>query len=236
MSVMVANCPRCAAVNMTFDVLAQTRVLKVTYTWQRWFEVFGICRQCHVGTIFGVKQKNTKDEDWIRNANGLVEFKHSLNNAVEVDYFVNISHFYRTPSPQYVPEHIARIFDEGAAAVAISCWNAAGTMFRLCVDLATVPLLPEGEVEGFNNKIRRDLGLRLPWLFDRGLLPDGLRDLSQCIREDGNDAAHKGTLAEADARDILDFTEALLTRLYTEPIQIELAKLRREQRRTPAAN
>ena len=53
-------------------------------------------------------------------------------------------------------------------------------MLRLCIDLATKPMLPAEEVEGLNRKTRRDLGSRLPWLFDNGLLPNDLRDLAKC--------------------------------------------------------
>jgi hypothetical protein len=52
-----------------------------------------------------------------------------------------------------------------------------------------------------------------------------------CIKEDGNDGAHEGTLKKEDAEDILDFTVALLSRLYTEPERLRLAKLRRDKRR-----
>ena len=105
-------------------------------------------------------------------------------------------------------------------------------MFRLCIDLVTSSFLPEENSNGLNNRIRRSLGLRLPWLFDNNLLPETLRDLSSCIKEDGNDGAHAGTLEESDAEDILDFTRALLERLYTEPKKLELAAERRAARRT----
>ena len=133
--------------------------------------------------------------------------------------------------PEHLPETIHAAFVEGATCHAVGCHNAAGTMFRLCVDLATRILLPEGEENGLNRKVRRDLGLRLPWLFDHGHIPEGLRDLSSCIKEDGNDGAHAGTLSAEDAEDLLDFTKALLERMYTEPKRIELAKARREDRR-----
>ncbi|MBA3385446.1 MAG: DUF4145 domain-containing protein [Chthoniobacterales bacterium] len=81
--------------------------------------------------------------------------------------------------------------------------------------------------------MRRSLGLRLPWLFDHALLPGGLRDLSHCIKEDGNDGAHAGSLSREDAEDLLDFTRALLERLYTEPEKLRLAQERRAERRKP---
>ncbi len=104
-------------------------------------------------------------------------------------------------------------------------------MFRLCVDLATRAMLPKENTDGLNAKVRRDLGLRLPWLFAHGLLPETLKDLSFCIKEDGNDGAHAGTLIQPDAEDLMDFTTALLERMYTEPERLRLAQERRDSRR-----
>ena len=130
-----------------------------------------------------------------------------------------------------MPDEINSVFREGATCLKVDCWNAAGTMFRLCIDLVTKGLLPEGEVELPNQRTRRNLGLRLPWLFDNHLLPEGLRELSTCVREDGNDGAHAGTLTKKDAEDLLDFTRILLERMYTEPERVRLAAERRRQRR-----
>jgi len=69
------------------------------------------------------------------------------------------------------------------------------------------------------------------WIFDNGILPESLRDLSSCVREDGNDGAHAGTLSKDDAEDLCDFTYVLLERLYTEPERVRLAEERRSLRR-----
>jgi hypothetical protein len=106
-------------------------------------------------------------------------------------------------------------------------------MFRLSLDLATRSLLPADGAEGLNAKTRRDLGLRLPWLFDNGRLPESLRELSTCVKEDGNDGAHAGNLSKEDAEDLLDFSYVLLERLFTEPTRIRDAAERRRTRRTP---
>jgi|ERR1700727_2702241 hypothetical protein len=108
-------------------------------------------------------------------------------------------------------------------------------MFRLCTDLATRPLLPDRLDTGSeqpNSKTRRDLGLRLAWLFDKQLLPLNLRELAKCVREDANDGAHVGNLTKEDAEDLVDFTEALLERLFTEPERLRLAEERRNKRRS----
>ncbi len=89
--------------------------------------------------------------------------------------------------PDHLPKNIESVFREGATCIAVGCYNAAGTMFRLCVDLATKSMLPAEDTPGLNARTRRDLGLRLPWLFENGRLPESLKDLSSCIKEDGND-------------------------------------------------
>ncbi len=133
--------------------------------------------------------------------------------------------------PEHVPDAIKDAFSEGAKCLAIGCPNAAATMFRLCIDLATKQMLPLEDLDGLNPGIRRTLGLRLQWLFDTGRLPEAIRDLSSCVKEDGNDGAHQGSLTPTDGEDLLDFTVALLERLYTEPERLRLAKARRETRR-----
>lgn len=109
-------------------------------------------------------------------------------------------------------------------------------MFRLCVDLATRPLLPDDsniELPPPNRKQRRDLGLRLAWLFEKNLLPSNLSELAACIREDANDGAHGGNRSKEDTEDLLDFTVSLLERLITEPAKLEAAGRRRSARRAP---
>ncbi|MDR9498840.1 MAG: DUF4145 domain-containing protein [Hydrogenovibrio sp.] len=227
MSELVADCPRCSAKRMTFDLLNQVPV-SIHYGWQHWLEVFCVCRNCHHPTIFLVVQKDINDGKYIQN--DLSKLEMSANEVVEVKRFVGIQDNNASQPPEHLPEQIDSIFREGASCMAIGCNNAAATMFRLCLDLATQSLLPEN-AEGLNSKVRRNLGLRLPWLFDQEILPEALRELSACIKDDGNDGAHEGVLGEEDAADILDFTFILLERLYTEPKRLELAAQRRIARR-----
>jgi hypothetical protein len=229
MSELVADCPRCGAKEITFDVRAST-VVRWEYQWQQWHEAFAICRNCHKTTVFILSDKGIEEGKFLQKV-GPANVEKSLNNFIRVERYVSLRDTETTPPPEHVPENISAIFTEGATCLAVQCYNAAGTMFRLCVDLSTRAMLPEGEAAGLNQRVRRDLGLRLPWLFEAGFLPKELRELSACIREDGNDGAHAGTLKKADAEDLLDFTIALLERLYTEPARLRLAEKRRQERR-----
>ncbi|ODB93200.1 hypothetical protein A3194_00405 [Candidatus Thiodiazotropha endoloripes] len=227
MSMLVADCPRCGAKEITFDLNNQVLVY-TEYDWKKYLEVFCVCRACFKSTIFLVSQK---EYDYSKLINeGLPNLKAAVNEIVRVERYIGIQDNTTEKPPEHLPEDINNIFKEGAACMSIGCYNAAATMFRLCLDLATKSLLPE-EAEGLNNRVKRNLGLRLPWLFDNQLLPEALRELSVCIKDDGNDGAHEGVLSKDDAADILDFTFILLERLYTEPKRLEIAGQRRAARR-----
>lgn len=201
----------------------------MTYDWQRHYELFGICRACKKSTIFFADQAEPDSDEVFR--------KHlpsalpiALNRAMKIKGFLSQKDAAAESPPEHLPENVDAAFREGAACMAIGCFNAGATMFRLCLDLATRAMLPEGDEAGLNQKIRRSLGLRINWLPDSNRLPEALRDLSACIKDDGNDGAHEGILNEQDAEDLSDFAFIMLERIYTEPKRIENAKLRRQER------
>jgi len=229
MAELVADCPRCVSKHITFDVTAATWY-RTEYGWQRWYEAFGICRHCRRTTTFVLSESTKGDYEHVHKV-GLLKVEGALNTFVDIQGHVSLKDTASVGPPEFLPKEIESVFKEGATCLAVGCYNAAGTMFRLCVDLATRSMLPTDETPGLNAKTRRDLGLRLPWLFDNGHLPGALKDLSSCIKEDGNDGAHAGTLLEPDAADLLDFSEALLERIYTEPERLRVAKGRRDARR-----
>jgi hypothetical protein len=239
MSLLVADCPRCGANKITLDVKAQV-YRSTEYDWRNLYEIFCICRACSRPTIYivGLSSETYRNADEVTETfykeNGLVMFKGGLNEYFDIEGFINLRDNTAQKPPEHLPKDIENIFNEGAACLVIRCNNAAATMFRLCVDLTTRPLLPDPEDSTTpqpNSRQRRDLGLRLAWLFENGQLPLDLRELAKCIREDANDGAHVGNLTKEDAEDLLDFTTALLERLITEPKRLELAEARRKARR-----
>jgi hypothetical protein len=165
-----------------------------------------------------------------------VKLTGAVNRYMNVEGIVSQKDNSTFSPPEHIPKEIDAAFREGATCLSVGCYNAAATMFRLCVDIATRSMLPDEDVDGLNARVRRNLGLRLPWLFANGRLPQALQELSSCVKEDGNDGAHVGSLQKADAEDLLDFTVALLERMYTEPERLRLAQARRESRRAKSAD
>jgi len=235
MSEIVLNCPRCNAQNVTFDVLSGNPTGKVG-GWQSRVEAFCVCRHCKKATVVVIREKNKDNLLAVTQMGGLGGYAGSLNRDFIIDGYLSLKDNSAVQPPEHLPPDIEAVFNEGATCMAVGCFNAGGTMFRLCLDMATKSFMPEANDNGLNNKVRRSLGLRLDWLFDTHVLPRGLQELAACVKEDGNDGAHEGTLTKADAEDLLDFTEALLERLYTEPERIRIANERRAGRRQGGGN
>ncbi|TGN90899.1 DUF4145 domain-containing protein [Bradyrhizobium yuanmingense] len=229
MTILTADCPRCGAKRMTFDVKSSTPI-GVHHGWQLVLEFFSICRACRKSTVFVASQENYTEQDQIRQ-HGPLGFKDSLDNHFRVHRFVSIADRDQVSAPEHTDQKVAAAFSEAAMCMKIGAWNAAATMLRLSLDLATRPMLPPDFTPGLNRRTRRDLAPRLEWLISNGRLPAEMSDLLDCIREDGNDGAHVGSLKKEDAEDLMDFAIALYERVYTEPTRLRLAKERREKRR-----
>lgn len=220
------DCPRCGQRHTTFDILAEKQV-----DWASWpsFETFLVCRNCHRSSIALLKKYESGFDS------PLAIKAHYANT-----YFVLKEWVFEIPgsraAPEYVPAPIQRIFNEAANCAAIGAFDAAGTMFRKVLDVATRDMAPEpvpgSEDTPPNWKTYKDLRLRLDWLFVKGILGTALKDLSSCIHEDGNDAAHDAAgITSSEADDLGDFAERVLEALFTVPGQIEENRRRRDERR-----
>jgi len=224
---LVSNCPRCDANKITFTIFGGTPYkVNMNSNLDSDAEIIGMCGACYGASIFEVIPRSSSVP-----APALVEWRTASFNVESKYHLIGLV----TPAdmaisqpPEALPSNIEVAFIEGLKCLSINCYNAAATMFRLCLDFATKDLLPEeGEP---SSKVRRSLGLRLGWLFDNNKIPLSLKDLAECVKDDGNDGAHEGILDKESALDLEDFTRVLLTRLYTEPAQVEEAKKRRAAR------
>ena len=251
MSTLATNCPRCGTQKVTFSVLS-AHCIETVYDASHYidtvcgvidtpdsvdtatlpdepllsvylYETFCICNECKKSTVFVLK--TTEDP-----ATG----EDSVTGSVEIVEYINQKHFVEHRPLEHVPENIKLAFKEGESCFAVGCFNATCTMFRLCVDLAAreklEKLSKDGKAEISQNVKTGTLGAKLKWLFDNGKIPEGLRELSMCIKDYGNDGAHEGVLRKEDAEDLLDFTQQLLEHLYTAPKKVKLAKERRDAR------
>jgi len=233
MAELIADCPRCNADRVTFDALRSGPGRK-QYQRESRYEVFCICRACSKSTVFVLDTREGGAGEKLLDVADLTKVTDSLNRYCTATAYISLKDGRVEDPPEHLPADIHAAFVEGATCMSVECFNAAATMFRLCLDFATRAALP-ADASGVNKQIRFSLGHRLQYLFDNGYLPEALRDLSSCVKEDGNDGAHEGSLQKPDAEDLHDFTVALLERLYTEPAKLAIAKERREARRNKSA-
>lgn len=230
MAIHVADCPRCKARNITFDVLSAS-------IWQEEYfqgrEVYLIecslrCRNCH-GT--SVIQCSTYESNIAQSLDDLIALTQRIDQYLSVSRFLNLTDVSAEPPPEHLPSNIKAIVVEGSKCFSVGCYNAAGAMFRLCLDLASKTLLPPDGSDGITPRQRKYLADRMDWLFDNKHWPESLRDLATCIRQDGNDGAHDGDLGADEAEDLQEFTFLILEKIYTEPARIRLSQERRQRRK-----
>ncbi|MDA3509381.1 DUF4145 domain-containing protein [Acinetobacter junii] len=230
MSTFVFDCPCCSAKNSTFDVIdGQPKPIDPRYI--EW-SIFSTCRacanSCSITAVLkhqtALSLKSSISNDSLR----VVRIKEFLDSKSDLSSnFENFSYAPVLPSAEMPPEHlpveIETIFNEAAKCFSIGCYNAAGAMFRLCLDSVTKKIVEQNEALNPTSNDKKTIHNRLVWIFNNNILPSSLEDLSRCIKDNGNDAAHDGNLTKEDAEDLLDFSFILLERVYTEPARIEIS-------------
>ena len=234
MATFVADCPRCGANKMTFDVLSDVHTATFS-DWQHWHEITCKCRHCKHPSLLLVPLDAIKLKGLFGKDGSVSSQDGDVGKMFKLRRVITVADLAQKDAPKHLPSNIAEAFSEGTKCLAIGCFNAAAAMFRLCLDLATKSMLPDPDItDGPTKRERYSLGHRLEWLFKHQHLPSDLEDLSTAVKEDGNAGAHDGKLEVTDADDLYDFTFALLERLYTQPARLAEAKARRESRRSAA--
>ncbi len=224
---IVTECPRCHSTMITLEVISSTELDESDLT----FECACVCRHCRRMSVFNILSTEGASALFgaIHNGKALIPPRFRIMFPVKVGFFKDI------PAPAGCPDCVSAAFQEASRCLDVDCFNASATMFRLTVDFATRTLLPDAlqadEITVPSRRQRENLYERLKWLFKSGRLGADLHELADCIREDGNDGAHDGTLTKNDAEDLRDFATALLARIFTQPAQIAAAKARRDARR-----
>ena len=221
---LVYDCPRCGAQKITFDILSSICVYEHADAWKKKHEIFGYCRSCKKSSVFLVKpNKNLQFES-------LIKHQSSLNEHVDVIEVVISGLLNPKSVPEHLPEQVEIPFREAAMCQAIQAWNAAGCMFRTSIDIATKELLQKLQDKTPPKEAKDNLAKRIEWLLDEGHITKKLEELSTCIRNDGNDAAHEANLGKEVVEDMTIFARLLLEEIYTTPKRIELATDRQKNR------
>lgn len=229
MGTIVADCSRCKTQQITFDLIGTVPDKQG----EGMFYCFCQCRRCDRPSVFSLAGKysnNPPELDKYKN----IDITHLYNINLSAPVYKPV-----TQCPDFVPEQIKLIFDEGALCLSVGANDASGAMSRKVLDAATRELIgvePQSVDREDPNYISwkqaKDLRLRLDWLFERGKLPAELKELASCVHQDGNDAAHSSENIGPDAAlDLQDFSTVILESLYTRPGRIQANVNRRDARR-----
>ena len=106
-AVIVYDCPRCGAKNMTFDVKHATGA-GVEYGWQRHFETFCVCRNCRTSTTFVIAQRDIHDDSGADSqiVRSPTSSNGSLNDLFNVEGFICLKDMGAMAAPEFVPDQI----------------------------------------------------------------------------------------------------------------------------------
>lgn len=121
--------------------------------------------------------------------------------------------------PEALPEHIRTSYDQAARSLHASLFEPCVLMSRKCLEAVCKTLKANG----------RNLSTRLAELHQAGHIDSRLLDWAHEIRLIGNEAAHdiEVPVTKEDARDVFDFTEAILIYVFSLTKRFESLQARR---------
>lgn len=117
------------------------------------------------------------------------------------------------------PQNIRKAFDEACSCYRANAYTASAIMCRKTL---------EGICEA-HSVSERTLASSLKKMLDSGLIDDRLFQWSDLLRLAGNEAAHGAglTISQTDAKDILDFTAAIMDYMFSYRDRFEEFRARR---------
>lgn len=163
------------------------------------------CAHCHNGVV-GKYYGAAEFENWIR-TEGQTPPPHLLGLWPKAEL---------PDAPNYLPDNIRSFYFQGFDSLRRKSYDAAGTMFRKCLDVTLKRIHSEGK-----GTLRKRIDA-LPQ--ELGITP-AMKEWAHEIRDLGNDAAHEEEpFTESEAKALHAFTEMFLTYTFTLPRMLEERK------------
>lgn len=211
MAFFVRDCVRCGVKKVQHFVVGNNRI-----RYRHW-EVAGACAHCSSISIY----------DWISpNDNiGINSYENSLeqSDATLAEMPIRIATTAMELS-EHIPERIAGLFREANECRQMTWYEAAGSMYRKTLDVATKYIYSH-DPRLVDKKPADALRVRIKSLGEMKILDNDIVELADIVALDGNDATHDidpYTREEAEALE--DLTLDLLERLFVRPARIAAVK------------
>jgi hypothetical protein len=120
------------------------------------------------------------------------------------------------PSAEELPEQVRVALEEGKRCLTVAAWNAAVTMVRRALEVAT-------HEKGAPDNLR-NLQAKIQWLEQQGLIVRSQREACDAVRWFGNDGAHAVEgVGKEEAEAIVDLAELLFEAIYV--IQVRAGRV-----------
>jgi hypothetical protein len=218
-AIYVGDCRRCGAKKISFKVFGFS-IAKAgpegppgEKTYVTLIELACKCPNCQSATLFmlaaaGDKPPSTKFDENENPANsGYQEMMSFPSAAAE-------------KAPEHTPEPAASFYHQATTALANGLHDAAGCMFRKCLESVTrsPAVLNKVPAEERDNYRGSWLKGRISKLKEMNAIPPALGDLADVIKEEGDSAVHEDVLYDPiSAERLRKFTRAFLEYTFTWP-------------------
>jgi hypothetical protein len=225
------DCPYCMTKSAGFQAVGSFRRTATTRrrgagqqaerVYEDWFMMScGNCRKCIVAH-YNYQRVSEFKLDNIMHAHGsMAQFGYSLGGYVPKIAVIE--------EPDFLPERVAIPFRQAVSNVSASNWDAAGTMARKTLEVATKDLCRNKVAdEEMQEKLIKKTWLkgRIARLFDLGILTRDLADLAGLIKDEGDEAAHEEEpYSENEARELVGYAQVLLTYVYSIPGMVKAVR------------
>ncbi|WP_418460384.1 DUF4145 domain-containing protein [Brucella intermedia] len=181
------------------------------------WEVAGACANCKQVSVYALRINST----------GIIPS--SFSDNLENDE----TRLAKTPVriatvPAYVSEHvparIAGLFREANECRQMTWYEAAGSMYRKTLDVATKHIFTH-DPRLTDKKPANALRSRIKAMGEMGILERDIVELADIVALDGNDAVHdEDPYTKEEAEALEDLTFDLLDRLFVRPAKIAAVK------------
>lgn len=208
------DCPHCGGASCAFTFVAEVPHARKSNEAPGAFSLAFSCNSCF--ELVGLLIKSTAGNKSF--AGGKTGNIATLLNS-ERSYILRKVYPARdkAEAPEHVSESVARCYVQAADNASRKNADAAGAMYRKCIDLATKELDP--------TLAGKKLAARIDALHAKGALTAGLKDWAHAIRLDGNDASHEpDELTPDEVEQLGSFTDLFLRYSFTLPKQVEMRK------------
>ncbi|MCX2696697.1 DUF4145 domain-containing protein [Ochrobactrum chromiisoli] len=214
MAFFVRDCVRCGVRTIQHMLVGQTQTDAKNYEW----EVIGACTDCQQASVYLFRLRAI-GESPMTYTKGNIETNQSSLAGTPIRIATTSMEL-----SEYIPKRIAGLFREANECRQMTWYEAAGSMYRKTLDVATKHIFSHDPRLAEKNPANA-LRSRIKAMGEMGILEHDIVELADIVALDGNDAVHdEDPYTKEEAEALEDLTLDLLDRLFVRPAKIAAVK------------